>query len=441
MIKFFGRKNELSLLRETEALSHSVAQFTVLSGNRRIGKTSLVKEAYGYDKILYFFVSKKSEANLCDIFQHEVEAKLGLTILGKAERFESLFEYIMQYSKTHSITLFIDEFQVFQKVDSSIYSDIQKIWDIYKDEAHINLIVAGSNRTMLMRLFEGSTEPLFGRQTRSIRLRPFCPSTLKEIMDTYNPKHSNDDLLALYSVTGGVARYVELLMDVGAVTKRKIYDEIFREHSMFIVEGRNHLIEEFGKDYGLYFSILTAIATGHYERSQIEDMVGAGVGGQLSALEDVYGIISKHQPLFAASKKNTKYMLHDNFYVFWFRYIFKYNYMVEIGAWQKLKELVDSDYETFTGKRLEQYFYDKLVEKQQYTRLGQWWSRNGETDIDLIAIDEIEHSAVFYEIKRKKKDVNLTLLEQRTDEFLNATHQLKDYTITVQGLSMEDMTV
>ena len=103
--------------------------------------------------------------------------------------------------------------------------------------------------------------------------------------------------------------------------------------------------------------------------------------------------------------------------------------------------MVDSDYETFTGKRLEQYFYDKLVEKQQYTRLGQWWSRNGETDIDLIAIDEIEHSAVFYEIKRKKKDVNLTLLEQRTDEFLNATHQLKDYTITVQGLSMEDMTV
>lgn len=439
MKRFFGRRNELSLLREIEAKSHGISQFTVLSGNRRIGKTALVREAYGYDNFLYFFVSKKSEAELCEIFQQETEAKLGVNLFGKATRFEELLRYIMQASKSRPVTIFIDEFQVFQKIDSSIYSDIQKTWDIYKNEAQINLIVAGSNKTMLMKLFEGSHEPLFGRQTQSIRLQPFTPSVLKEILGSYNPKYNNDDLLALYSVTGGVARYVELLMDAGAVTKKRIYDEIFREHSMFITEGRNHLIEEFGKDYGLYFSILTAIATGHYERSQIEEIVGAGVGGQLSSLEEIYGMIAKHQPLFATSKKNTKYLLHDNFYIFWFRYIFKYNYMIEIGAWQKLRQIVDSDYETFTGKSLERYFHDLFVERQQHTRLGQWWSRNGETEIDLIAIDEISNTAEFYEIKRKKKDVSLALIEHRKEVFLAATHQLKEYSVSSAGLSMDDM--
>lgn len=439
MKEFYGRHTELELLRRIEGLSHETAQFTVLSGNRRIGKTALVQNAYGFENFLYLFVSKKSESELCEVFQQEVEAKLGLPVLGKASRFEELMKYVMQVSKTRPLTVFIDEFQVFQKINPSIYDDIQKVWDINKGGAHINLIVAGSNKTMLVRLFEDDGEPLYGRQTQSIRLQPFNPSTLKEIIGSYNPDYTNDDLLALYSVTGGVARYVELLMDAGAVTKEKMYDEIFRPHSTFIVEGKNHLIEEFGKDYGLYFSIMTAIATGHNERAQIENIVGTGVGGQLATLEDVYGMIEKHQPLFAQNKKSTKYMLKDCFYIFWFRYIFKYNYMVEIGSWQKLRQIADADYSTFTGKRLEMYFKELFAERGAYTRLDQWWSRNGNSEIDLIAIDETERVAEFYEIKRQKSNINLDLLRERTDEFLTATHQLKGYKMGVAGLSLEDM--
>jgi AAA+ ATPase superfamily predicted ATPase len=316
---------------------------------------------------------------------------------------------------------------------------MQRIWDINKNEAHINLIVGGSVQSMIHKIFEDKKEPLYNRQTAMMKLNRFTPSVLKEILYTFNAKHTADDLLALYSFTGGVAKYVELLMEKGATTRQKMIETIIQPDSIFLSEGKNLLIEEFGKDYGIYFSILSAIATGHSQRSQIEDLVNREIGGYLSMLEDTYGIIRKHKPMFSQTNSNVRYRLDDNFLSFWFRFIFKYNYMLEIDAFDALREIVERDYETFSGKMLERYFKDKLIEEKQYTQIDNWWSRNGEDEIDLIAINELTKKAVFYEIKRNEKELDLPLLEQRTNTFLVATRELKKYAISSVGLSLKDM--
>jgi hypothetical protein len=368
-----------------------------------------------------------------------MEIKLGMPVLGRVLRFADIFEYIMQWAKQKPITLFIDEFQEFLKVNPSVYSDMQKIWDVNKNEAHINLIVGGSVQSMIHKIFEDKKEPLYNRQTAMMKLNRFTPSVLKEILYTFNAKHTADDLLALYSFTGGVAKYVELLMEKGATTRQKMIETIIQPDSIFLSEGKNLLIEEFGKDYGIYFSILSAIATGHSQRSQIEDLVNREIGGYLSMLEDTYGIIRKHKPMFSQTNSNVRYRLDDNFLSFWFRFIFKYNYMLEIDAFDALREIVERDYDTFSGKMLERYFKDKLIEEKQYTQIDNWWSRNGEEEIDLIAINELIKKAVFYEIKRNEKELDLPLLEQRTNTFLVSTRELKKYAISSTGLSLIDM--
>ena len=228
-------------------------------------------------------------------------------------------------------------------------------------------------------------------------------------------------------------------MDKGATTRSKMIETIVQADSVFLSEGKNLLIEEFGKDYGIYFSILTAIASGHTQRSQIEDMIGKEIGGYLTMLEDTYGIIHKHKPLFTIKNSNIHYRLNDNFLTFWFRFLFKYNHMLEIEAFEALRQIIERDYETFSGKMLEQYFKEKLAEQQQFTRIDSWWSRNGESEIDIIAINEINKEAIFYEVKRQSKDIDLSLLEQRSKDFLVATRQLKRYAISHYGLSMQDM--
>lgn len=272
-MRFYDRTEELDKLQEINSLSERMARMTVITGRRRIGKTSLVLKAYENEVMLYFFVSRKTEAELCRDFADEIAQKLHMPVLGTPTRFAGIFAYLMQLAKTRHIILMIDEFQEFRRVNNSIFSDMQKIWDINKSEAKINLILCGSIYHLMTELFINSKEPLYGRQTDFIKVEPFAPSVLKEILADHNPEYTNDDLLSLYITTGGVAKYVELLMDSNINIKDDILQSVVARNSLFIYEGKSMLIKEFGKDYGRYFDILTLISTGHNSRSDMEAMM------------------------------------------------------------------------------------------------------------------------------------------------------------------------
>ena len=97
------------------------------------------------------------------------------------------------------------------------------------------------------------------------------------------------------------------------------------------------------------------------------------------------------------------------------------------------------DYNTFSGLMLERYFHRVVMESGEFTRIGRWWDRKGENEIDMIAEDELTDSAIFYEIKRQMDDISLGGLKQKAEVFLQATGQFKGYKISYKGLSMEDM--
>lgn len=377
---------------------------------------------------------------MCDDFRQEIENKLGIPTLGKVDRFATLFEYLMKLSVTRPITLFIDEFQEFFRVNKSVFSDMQRIWDIFSPTAKINLVVCGSIYSMITKIFKDKKEPLYNRQTHFMSVRPFTPAVLKEILSEYNPNYSAEDLLALYAFTGGVAKYVKILMDAGATSKEKMLNQIVQPDSVFLGEGKSILIEEFGKDYGTYFSILSAIARGKSSRSEIEAVIGKEIGGYLTKLEDDYEIISKKQPLFErTNSKKVRYTIKDNFFTFWFRFIYKYNYMLEIENYESVRTIINRDYETFSSIILEKYFNQILIESHAYTRIGGWWDRKGENEIDLIAEDELSNKATFFEVKHQAKNIDLRVLEEKSVVFLRVTGEFKGYDINYKGLSMQDM--
>jgi hypothetical protein len=439
-MRFFDRTEEIATLRKIREMSQDHAQFTVVTGRRRIGKTSLVWKAYEDEPILYFFVARKAEGDLCEDYRHEIENKLGVPTMGRAEHFTDVFEFLMKLSAERPITLFIDEFQEFFRVNKSVYSDMQRIWDLYSPKSHMNLVVCGSIYSMMTKIFKDKKEPLYNRQSSFMTVRPFTPTVLKDILSEYNPDYTAEDLLALYAFTGGVAKYVQLLVDAGATTKTMMLDQIIKADSIFLGEGKAILIEEFGKDYGIYFSILSAIARGKTSRSEIEDVVGKEIGGYLTKLEKEYEIISKKQPLFEkSSTKNVRYTIEDNFFTFWFRFIYKYSYMLEIENYGSVKMIIDRDYETFSGLMLERYFKRVLIESHAYTRIGGWWDRKGENEIDLVAGNELDDTATFFEVKRKAENIDMGILEAKAAAFMRATGVFKGYSLSYKGVSMADM--
>ena len=244
----------------------------------------------------------------------------------------------------------------------------------------------------------------------------------------------------ILSFTGGVAKYVQLLVDAGATTKSAMLDHIIKADSIFLGEGKAILIEEFGKDYGIYFSILSAIARGKTSRSEIEGVVGREIGGYLTKLENEYEVIAKKQPLFEkSSTKNVRYTIEDNFFTFWFRFIYKYSYMLEIENYGSVKTIINRDYETFSGLMLERWFRRVLIERQAFTRIGGWWDRKGENEIDIVAENELNEEASFFEVKRKAGNIDMEVLKNKAAAFLRATGEFKGYKISYKGLSMDDM--
>lgn len=438
-MRFFDRKNEIEKLRKIEELSYKVAQFTVISGRRRIGKTSLVQQAYDKKQWIYLFVARKSESELCDSFVESINEATNITMPKGTKHFAELFRFLMELAETRHLTVMIDEFQDFNRVNPSIFSEMQNIWDSHKNRAKINLIVCGSVNSLINKIFHDDKEPLYGRHTEMLTLHPFTPSTLKEIMQEYKPDYTADDLLALYMTTGGVAKYVELFVDWACLTRKEMLDRYFQKDSYLLGEGKGMLIEEFGRDYGTYFSILSLIAQGHNTRSVIEEMLGVQISGYIKNLTEDYGLIVKRQPLMEkSSNKNVHYFLNDEFLRFWFRYVFKYSYMTESGANQKLREIVERDYTTYSGRVLENWFVETLIEQGEYTRIGYWHDRKGENEIDIIAADELNDKVMFCEVKRQADNIDIPILKTKAETFMKSTHSFSKYEMEYKGLSLDD---
>jgi len=436
-MKFYNREKELEVLDKIEKLSLKQAQMTFVVGRRRIGKTSLLVKATENKEVLYFFVAKKSEVLLCSEFVEQIKQKLQVPLFGEIKTFKEVFAFLIELSKSRSFTLIIDEFQEFYSVNSSVFSDMQNCWDANKNDSKLNLILCGSVYSIMTKIFENSKEPLFGRATQRIHLKAFDIATIKTIFNDYSPNYTSEDLLAFYLFTGGVAKYVELLVQARAFTLQEIINVVLAENSLFLEEGKQVLIEEFGKEYGNYFSILSLIASGKTSRVEIESIMEIQIGGFLDRLENDFGLIKKIRPFFSKpNSRSLKYSIEDNFLSFWFRFIYKYRSAVEIGNLDYIKEIVLRDYTTYSGKILEKYFVEKLKSEKKYNSIGTYWERNNQNEIDIVAINELEKKLLFGEVKRNPDKINIAILIEKSQ---NLASQFNGYQIQYKGFSMEDM--
>ena len=439
---FIAREEEIAYFRKVRERSSENAQFTVLTGRRRVGKTALLRRALDDGKLPYVHlpITRQSEKTLCADLQSEIERVLNLGILGQSASFKDLFTWLMKASKTRSFTVVLDEFQEFDRINSAVFSQIAAVWDEYHSESRVNLIVCGSINRLMNKIFFNDGEPLYGRNTGHLQLKPFKVSVLKQVMSAYHPGYSADDLLALWVVSGGVARYVDMMVSAKALTRRKMLEEIFSQGSSYLSEGKTVLAEEFGTDYGIYFTLLSAIASGVTTSAEMKNVTGVDVNGYLTKLEDLYGLISKKQPIFdKPSGKNCHYQIDDCFFRFWFRFVFKYRNLMELDRYEQMLQIATRDFDVFSGYSLERYFQWKFAESTTYTRMGSWWDRKGENEIDLVCEDEIGNRLDIYEIKRDGSRIARGKLEEKAEAFFRKNPQLRERQLSFRGLSLEDM--
>lgn len=384
-MKFYNREKELALLEKTRQIAFTQhSQLTVLTGRRRIGKTKLILKSCEESPTVYLFVSRSNEAMLCRGFAQHINSVLS--------------------------NIFIPE-------------SINSFADVFE---------------MLM----DAREPLYGRCDSIIKLRPFSTSVLKDILHDHKPDYTNEDLLALYTFTGGVPKYIDLFMQKGCTDMESMVDYIVQSDSPFLNEGKALLIQEFGKKYGNYFAILADIANGRNTTAEIEQNMGDMViAGHLKKLEEDYELIVRKRPILAKEGSQTvRFEISDLFLRFWFRYFIKYHRLVEMENFEQLGQLIKNDYPTYSGSTLEQYLRQQMMESCNFMDIGSWWqAKKGKEacEIDIVGLYVEDRKALVAEVKRQRKNFKPDDFAIKVETLRNKV--LHKYDIQTECLTLEDM--
>lgn len=306
---------------------------------------------------------------------------------------------------------------------------------MYKAQCHLNLIFIGSIYSLMHKIFENSREPLFERADRLMFIRPFKIKVIRDILQDYGVSDIRS-IFDMFVFTGGVPRYIEILCQNQALSFGEILDFLLDENSPFINEGKNLLIEEFGKDYGTYFSILELISVGKTARTEIESILESNVGGYLERLENDYAIVSRVRPINARPKsRGHKYRINDNFLNLWFRFIHRNRSAVETGNFDYIKTIFERDYTTYCGHLLEKFFHQLFADTRQYNRIGSYWERGNQNEIDLVAISDLKKEMTIAEIKFNKSRIRLEQLKMRAQKLLDS---YPGFTPHYLALSLDD---
>lgn len=389
---FYNREDELSTL-ENE-YKKDASSFTVIYGRRRVGKTALIQEFIKNKPAIFFYAT---EANI--LIQLENLKSQILNLINKPylkeislQSIEQLFALIEEYDFEKKLIFVIDEYQNLAKLDKSISSRLQAIWDTALKSKNIHLILCGSVVSMMHSEVLDYSAPLYGRRTSSIHLKQLQFRYIKDFI----PNLSLEDQMRVFASFGTIAKYLETY-DGKKTFYENVKDNILNKNSFLYSEGYFLLKQELN-DLTNYFSILESISKGETKIGNIASKLQVPVTHltrYLSKLIDL-DILTKETPITEPNplkSKNGRYKFKDNFLAFWFFYVYKNYNFLEINQTDVVLQQIEQNFnDRFVSFAFEDYIKeDILYNPEKYLdfvplKVGRWW--NNKEEIDIIAFDD-----------------------------------------------------
>lgn len=404
VIKFHNRENELKTLEDFFAKIGFKSNFVVIYGRRRVGKTELAKKFLEGKKAIWLFVEPKSDSLILEDLENEAEKLIG--IRPRFENWDDFFKFV--FSQENIVAVF-DEFQNFSRANPQLFSKMQKHWDECHRKSKIMIIVIGSYVGMIKKLFYDKKEPLFGRADMMLNLKPFDFRQTCGFLKHFGIRIEKEEAMKIYSILGGVPKYLLYLAQFGLKTSEDIIKTLFLNPPRILLEeGKNILVMEFGSEHRGYFSVLEAISVGKVLPKEISDYTNLEkdtVAKYLHELYHEYEIIKKESPI-NGKKRDTRYFIRDNFFRFWFRFIYKNMGKIELDSAHAYKEISD-DINSFFGRTFEDAAKEFIsLQKLPFAvqKIGRWWHKDKE--IDIVALNEKSKDIAFFEVKWKTLDKN-----------------------------------
>ena len=320
-----GRKEEQQILHSAAQSENS--EFVAVYGRRRVGKTYLIRETFGYkftfqhtglakgntkEQLFSFAISLRDAGyDDCPIPKSWLEA------------FSLLSTYLKNSTDEKKI-VFLDELPWMDTPRSNFISAFEHFWNGWASaRKDIVLIICGSATSWIINKVINDHGGLHNRVTKQIALQPFTLKECEMFAQSKGLEMSRYQLAECYMVFGGIPYYWSLL-EKGLSLAQNIDKIIFAKNGKLSNEF-NQLYASLFKSPEQYIDIVTALGKKKVGMTR-EEIIAATdkySNGALSKVLDELeycGFIRKYNG-FDKKSKQAIYQLIDNYTLFYFKFI------------------------------------------------------------------------------------------------------------------------
>ncbi|MCR4909472.1 MAG: ATP-binding protein [Lachnospiraceae bacterium] len=320
-----NREKEMDLLKA--AVRDDYSHFIAVYGRRRIGKTFLVREAFGYRfTFQHAGLSKGGLKEQLFGFEASIMNAGGVPSADPKnwlEAFEDLKELIRE-SKEERKVIFIDELSWMDTQNSDLMTALENFWNGWASARRdVILIICSSATSWMLEKVIHNKGGLYNRLTEKIRLDTFTLGECEKFLQEEGMKLNRDQILQFYMVFGGVPFYWTFI-EKGSSIPRNI-DRILFEENAPLKDEFDHLYASIFRKPRTYIDIISTLSRKKAGMTREELIAESGIpnSGDLSKKLDELescGFIKTYTS-YGKKKKATVYQLIDFFTLFYYQFI------------------------------------------------------------------------------------------------------------------------
>ncbi len=410
MTNFINRKKELQQWHNF--YTEKRPRLIILYGKRRVGKTALLLEFARRHKALYLVARQESAQDQLKKMSNEIALFFhdSVLALNPFQNYDALFQYLLQ----KDTPILFDEFPYLVQSTPALPSILQEHWDKYFSQKNTFMVLCGSS-IMMMESLLGHSSPLYGRRTAQVLLEPLTFWDARLFFPTLTPEQQ----FMIYAIVGGTPSYL-LEYNPKLSLEENIKQKIIQK-STFLAQDTLFVLQQELTEPHTYYSLITAIAQGCTTLGEIINKTGlekSVVSKYLNVLQRLH-LIERLVPITEKHPEKSRkgiYVLKDNYFRFWFRFVFEYIQYIEQDKQDLLyTDKIKPQLSAFVGKVYEDLALAWAKKHFSSFLIGRWWDKD--IEIDILGINESKQEVIFGEVKWKnltEKDAEIIISNLQT---------------------------